>query len=74
MGKKIEEIKKDIEEKLCELVSYVSREYASPIKKELLLEIDKKLKFYLENCEDKDLQTLLLLNEFISGIMVGFRR
>jgi len=74
MENEIEEIKKEIENNLCKLVSYVNRDYASPIKKDLLLEIDKKLKFYIENCENKDLQILLLLNEFVAGIMVGFRR
>lgn len=69
-----EEIKRSIENKLCELVGYVNRDYGSPGKKELLGEIDNKLKFYIENCEDKNLQTLLLLNEFIAGIMAGFRR
>lgn len=72
--KEIEEIKEDIEQKLAQLVQFYNRDYASPIKKDLLIEIDKKLKFYIENCVDKNLGILLLLNEYIEGIMVGFRR
>jgi len=70
----IERIKKGIENNLCLLVSHVSRDYAKPIKEEMLREVDNKIRFYLNNCENKELQTLLLLNEFLAGIMVGFRR
>lgn len=65
-------LKKDIEDKLSHLVNYVNIDYAHPIKIELLKEIDKRLKFYLESVEDKDLQIFLLLNEFIDGLQIGF--
>lgn len=67
----IEEIKQKIEEQLSELVNYVNKDYGSPIKRDLLKEIEKKIKFYLGTVEDKELQ-LLLLHEFISGMLVGF--
>ena len=69
---KIEEIKEDIEKKLESLVNYINKDYASPRKEILLEEINKKLQSYLEKADDKNLQILLLLNEFISGILTGF--
>jgi hypothetical protein len=71
---KLKELKQSIEDKLSQLVNYYNWDYAKPIKENLLKEIDVKLKGYLENCDDKNLGILLLLNEFISGVLVGFRR
>ena len=70
----LDKIKKNIEDNLCKLVSYVNRDYAKPLKEDLLNLIDIKLKGYIANSDNKELTSLILLNEFLSGIMIGFRR